>query len=126
MSVQGGLHSCWQFTDVIKDRRNVKRHLCIHLSNHFFQYCIGSTLFSRSNSLGSLSSASREAYHSLVSVLGRLHSCRQCSYATKNKAFMQRHLFKHTGERPFQCHVCPAAFAQKANLERHIHVSIPL
>ncbi|KAH7942657.1 hypothetical protein HPB51_028662 [Rhipicephalus microplus] len=70
--------------------------------------------------VGALSSASREAYHSLVSVRGDLHSCRQCSYATKNKALMQRHLFKHTGERPFQCHLCPAAFARKTNLKTHI------
>ncbi|XP_075729694.1 uncharacterized protein LOC119163775 isoform X2 [Rhipicephalus microplus] len=45
----------------------------------------------------SLSSASPERYHSLVSVQGRLHSCRQCTYVTKYTANMKRHIRTHTG-----------------------------
>nr|XP_037289347.1 oocyte zinc finger protein XlCOF6.1-like [Rhipicephalus microplus] len=72
------------------------------------------------NVTGSLSSESRERYHSLVSVQGGLHSCRQCTYVTKYSASMRRHLRKHTGERPFQCHLCPAVFNQTGHLARHI------
>nr|XP_037273121.1 zinc finger protein OZF-like [Rhipicephalus microplus] len=67
-----------------------------------------------------LSSASREQYHSLVSVQGGLHSCRQCTYVTKYSANIKTHLRKHTGERPFQCHLCPAAFVRDRNLAGHI------
>ncbi|XP_075729754.1 uncharacterized protein LOC142771777 isoform X2 [Rhipicephalus microplus] len=48
------------------------------------------------NVAGSLSSASRERYHSLVSVEGRLHSCRQCTYVTQYSANMRTHLRRHT------------------------------
>nr|XP_037290697.1 zinc finger protein 45-like [Rhipicephalus microplus] len=68
----------------------------------------------------SLSSVSRERYHALVSVQGGLHSCRQCTYATKNSANMRTHLRRHTGERPFQCHLCPAAFFRDSHLAGHI------
>nr|XP_037271738.1 uncharacterized protein LOC119163775 [Rhipicephalus microplus] len=46
--------------------------------------------------VGSLSSASPERYHSLVSVQGRLHSCRQCTFVTKYSANMNRHIRTHT------------------------------
>ncbi|KAH8029437.1 hypothetical protein HPB51_000431 [Rhipicephalus microplus] len=71
-------------------------------------------------STSSLPSASRERYHSLVSVQGRLHSCRQCTFVTKYSANMKRHIGTHTGERPFQCYLCPAVFSRKLDLSSHI------
>ncbi|XP_037529103.1 zinc finger protein OZF-like [Rhipicephalus sanguineus] len=68
----------------------------------------------------SLSCTSREQYLSLASVQDGRHSCRQCTYVTKFKSRMQRHLRKHTGERPFQCHLCTAAFFRNTHLAEHI------
>ncbi|KAH6921488.1 hypothetical protein HPB50_001462 [Hyalomma asiaticum] len=59
-------------------------------------------------------------YSSLASVRNGLHSCRQCTYTTTDKGRMKRHLYIHTGERPFRCHLCPAAFTQGSNLKFHI------
>uniref|UniRef100_A0A224YXS4 Glass n=1 Tax=Rhipicephalus zambeziensis TaxID=60191 RepID=A0A224YXS4_9ACAR len=70
---------------------------------------------------GSSSLVSPEQYHSLVYKQGRLHCCRQCSYKTKERTNMKAHLCRHTGHRPFQCHLCPAAFSQKVKLISHIH-----
>ncbi|XP_075730348.1 uncharacterized protein LOC142772097 [Rhipicephalus microplus] len=49
---------------------------------------------------GSSSSASMEEYSSLVSEVHGMHSCRQCTYVTKIKSHMRRHLCQHTGS-PF-------------------------
>ncbi|XP_037514202.1 zinc finger protein 583 isoform X5 [Rhipicephalus sanguineus] len=71
-------------------------------------------------SSGSLSFASPEQSSSLASVRGRLHSCQQCTYVTLDKSTMNRHLQKHMGELPFQCHMCPAAFTRPSKLADHM------
>ncbi|XP_049271084.1 gastrula zinc finger protein XlCGF57.1 isoform X2 [Rhipicephalus sanguineus] len=71
-------------------------------------------------SSGSLSFLSLEQSSSLASVRGRLHSCQQCTYVTLDKSTMNRHLQKHMGEPPLQCHFCPAAFTRKSELVRHV------
>ncbi|XP_075729840.1 uncharacterized protein LOC119163286 isoform X1 [Rhipicephalus microplus] len=69
----------------------------------------------------SLSSTSHEQYQLLVTVQGGLHSCRQCTYVTKYKGNMQQHLCRHTGVRPFECHLCSATFSRNSHLTRHIY-----
>ncbi|XP_037520489.1 zinc finger protein 70-like isoform X4 [Rhipicephalus sanguineus] len=71
-------------------------------------------------SSGSFSFPSLEQSSSLASVRGRLHSCKQCTYVTLDKSTMNRHLRKHMGEPPSQCHFCPAAFTRKSHLVRHV------
>ncbi|XP_075729672.1 uncharacterized protein LOC119165021 isoform X1 [Rhipicephalus microplus] len=61
-----------------------------------------------------------EQYRLLVSVQGRLHSCTQCDYVTKDKSNMKKHLGKHTGDRPFSCGDCGASFPLKHHLNYHI------
>ena len=46
-----------------------------------------------------------------------------CSYCGKNFLFesrLRRHLYVHTGERPFVCKLCNKSFNQKASLGQHI------
>ena len=51
---------------------------------------------------------------------GSLYSCDQCEYSTHVPAILKRHMLKHTGERPFSCHLCDRKFAQKYNLTAHV------
>lgn len=36
----------------------------------------------------------------------RPHQCSQCSFASKNKKDLRRHVLTHTNEKPFACHLC--------------------
>ena len=46
--------------------------------------------------------------------------CSICSYQTKFKSYILRHLPSHTKEKPFKCNICHAAFSQKNNLNVHM------
>lgn len=48
------------------------------------------------------------------------YTCDYCTYCTYNKTFLQRHMLKHTGERPFVCESCGKGFSRKYNLQLHI------
>lgn len=47
------------------------------------------------------------------------HHCVYCNKWFAFKAFLERHLRTHTGEKPFKCDMCPYQAAQKGNLEKH-------
>ncbi|XP_054710098.1 zinc finger protein 33B-like [Uloborus diversus] len=49
----------------------------------------------------------------------RNHACCYCAYSTYYKSDMEKHLRKHTGERPFVCDVCGKGFTQKHSLLSH-------
>ncbi|KAH6922464.1 hypothetical protein HPB50_014244 [Hyalomma asiaticum] len=59
-------------------------------------------------------------YYSLVSIEDGLRRCRQCTYVTKLKGDMDKHVRIHTGERPFQCSECARSFINKGNLRDHM------
>lgn len=45
-----------------------------------------------------------------------------CPYCSKlmNKLYLKFHLFTHTGERPYQCHMCGRTFSHRSTLSTHI------
>jgi hypothetical protein len=49
------------------------------------------------------------------------HACPAagCSYSTSRPRNLKQHLRKHTGERPFNCSGCSAAFASSSALGKH-------
>ncbi|MBN3286989.1 ZN148 protein, partial [Polyodon spathula] len=47
------------------------------------------------------------------------HVCEHCSAAFRTNYHLQRHVFIHTGEKPFQCSQCDMRFIQKYLLQRH-------
>lgn len=50
----------------------------------------------------------------------RPHQCNQCSFASKNKKDLRRHMLTHTNEKPFSCHVCGQRFNRNGHLKFHI------
>ncbi|XP_069791393.1 zinc finger protein 148 isoform X2 [Narcine bancroftii] len=47
------------------------------------------------------------------------HICEHCNAAFRTNYHLQRHVFIHTGEKPFQCDECDMRFIQKYHMERH-------
>lgn len=47
------------------------------------------------------------------------HVCEHCNAAFRTNYHLQRHVFIHTGEKPFQCDQCNMRFIQKYLLQRH-------
>ncbi|XP_076858525.1 zinc finger protein 148 [Brachyhypopomus gauderio] len=47
------------------------------------------------------------------------HICEHCNAAFRTNYHLQRHVFIHTGEKPFQCSQCDMRFIQKYLLQRH-------
>ncbi|KAB7499696.1 Zinc finger protein 2 [Armadillidium nasatum] len=54
----------------------------------------------------------------------RCYCCPYCSYESRaGAAHVQRHMmYKHTGEKPFGCTVCPKRFVDKNSFERHMRI----
>ncbi|XP_026231396.1 zinc finger protein 148 isoform X2 [Anabas testudineus] len=49
----------------------------------------------------------------------KCHVCAHCNAAFRTNYHLQRHVFIHTGEKPFQCSQCDMRFIQKYLLQRH-------
>ncbi|KAB7495019.1 Protein tramtrack, alpha isoform [Armadillidium nasatum] len=49
--------------------------------------------------------------------------CPKCPYVTKYVSTLRRHImFKHTGEKPHQCHFCPYRSAHNFNMKKHMMI----
>ncbi|XP_070694118.1 zinc finger protein 148 isoform X2 [Pempheris klunzingeri] len=49
----------------------------------------------------------------------KCHVCVHCNAAFRTNYHLQRHVFIHTGEKPFECSQCDMRFIQKYLLQRH-------
>jgi hypothetical protein len=45
--------------------------------------------------------------------------CGICGYSAMKAWNVSTHMRKHTGERPFVCHICSRGFKQKRHLQKH-------
>ncbi|XP_055308318.1 zinc finger protein 184-like [Sitodiplosis mosellana] len=52
------------------------------------------------------------------------HKCSLCDYATDFTTALKKHMFKHTGERPFPCNVCQKRFTAKQHLRSHMKTHV--
>ncbi|MEE6472134.1 hypothetical protein FKM82_009489 [Ascaphus truei] len=48
--------------------------------------------------------------------------CEHCYGAFRSSYHLKRHIYIHTGERPFECDMCEMKFIQKYHLDRHKRV----
>lgn len=46
----------------------------------------------------------------------RPHKCTHCSFASKNKKDLRRHMLTHTNEKPFSCQICGQRWVNAAGL----------
>lgn len=69
-------------------------------------------------------------YHYFYRVHRRVHQdekpfpCPQdeCDKAFKTQAELSRHMFRHTGQKPFKCDQCDKAFIRFDDLKRHYRI----
>ena len=50
----------------------------------------------------------------------KLHKCRQCNYASSQKANFRTHLKMHSGEKSNKCNQCDYASSRAGNLRTHL------
>ncbi|XP_042233644.1 longitudinals lacking protein, isoforms H/M/V-like isoform X4 [Homarus americanus] len=51
----------------------------------------------------------------------KVHQCPHCAYNTASIQTLKRHVFRHTGEKPFSCPYCTYNTTRKALLKEHIN-----
>ncbi|XP_071530845.1 uncharacterized protein [Panulirus ornatus] len=51
----------------------------------------------------------------------KVHQCPHCTYNTSSIQTLKRHVFRHTGEKPFSCPYCSYSTTRKALLQEHIN-----
>ncbi|XP_055326026.1 zinc finger protein 195-like, partial [Sitodiplosis mosellana] len=56
--------------------------------------------------------------------LSKKHKCHICVYSTRWKGDLNKHMLKHTGEKPHGCDFCPKRFTSKQNLRAHMKAHI--
>ncbi|KAB7503531.1 Zinc finger protein [Armadillidium nasatum] len=49
-------------------------------------------------------------------------SCQICSYSSKEKANLKRHMMTHTGEKPFKCPICDYRSVAYHTIKRHYRI----
>lgn len=58
-----------------------------------------------------------------VPVRVKKHLCSICPKAFYDKSKLTRHMFTHSGEKPFGCHMCDKKFTDKSYVKHHLRVS---
>lgn len=50
----------------------------------------------------------------------RKHECLECGKRFPTPSKLQRHSFIHTGEKPYNCVLCPKSYSQLVHLKQHM------
>lgn len=55
-----------------------------------------------------------------------VHKCQSCGYIARDKTNLRKHMYTHTGEKPYVCHWCDYKTTQSSNLHTHMRRHHPL
>lgn len=74
-----------------------------------------------SNSRDELSSNTSESKHRInsYSMSPHVHACNECGRKFPWQSSLERHMYTHTGQKPYSCRWCSLKFSIKSNCERH-------
>ncbi|CAG0900613.1 unnamed protein product [Darwinula stevensoni] len=64
--------------------------------------------------------ASLERHKKVVHGEGPCHDCPVCGARCADKGTLARHMYTHTGLKPFKCDICQKQFTRKYHLDRHL------
>ncbi|KFM60982.1 Ras-responsive element-binding protein 1, partial [Stegodyphus mimosarum] len=51
------------------------------------------------------------------------HKCKECNKTLSSASSLDRHMYVHSGKRPFKCKLCPVSFTTSGNMRRHMRNS---
>ena len=64
--------------------------------------------------------SSLERHRRVIHLEGETYSCPECEARCPDKGTLARHMYTHTGFKPYSCTRCNKQFSRKYHLERHI------
>lgn len=59
-------------------------------------------------------------FHATLEKTEKAFKCEQCPKVFKNRYQLTLHNRSHSGEKPYECHICCRAFSMSSNLQKHI------
>ncbi|XP_059474666.1 zinc finger protein 436 isoform X1 [Neocloeon triangulifer] len=64
--------------------------------------------------------SSLERHRRVIHFEGETYSCPECDARCPDKGTLARHMYTHTGLKPYTCNRCDKMFSRKYHLERHV------
>ncbi len=107
-------YSCQTYHKKIIWKSKLKRHIATHSGLKQFACELCGRAFTEQSSL----QAHTEVVHDKI----KNHVCNLCDKLFPSEYAMAEHMRVHTGEKPFKCHKCFLAFAQKCGLRQNMIV----
>ncbi|XP_063358774.1 zinc finger protein 271-like [Cydia amplana] len=111
-----------RFTTSSQHRLHARRHQADNERPHVCNHC-GKRFVCRSSWLAHMRREARGAGGAAR------HRCAVCGRGCGSRGALQAHQRRHTGERPYRCPLCPRAFADCSNLNKHkkqVHKQVSL
>ncbi|KAB7493844.1 Zinc finger protein [Armadillidium nasatum] len=135
------IHHCSYCSYSGKDKTNFKKHLRIHTGEKpyicsFCPYRSSQSTNLKSHIRNKHSNDQNKAREEDLSIDAEeglsfppysrsSHVCPVCHYVARDKTNLRKHIFTHTGEKPFNCNLCDYKTTQSSNLHSHVRRKHP-